>query len=255
MDNSTPGMEELLVQYLDGELAPGEKESLEAKLAADPALQEQLGALQAAREAIRLYGLQQKVSRIHTGMMEELQPRIKNAGNTRRFLRYAAAIAAGVLLVVGGFLAYSFFTLSPEKVFSANYTPYTLSSTRAGDSAVLSVIEEAYRQKNYSEVINTMYNRPFTLRENLLRGMASMELGQDSSALILFKSVMNDPAATSGNLLKQDAEYYGALSAIRLKQYDEAFTLLRSIQDDPSHLYHEKVTAKLLRQLRMLKRR
>lgn len=248
-------MDEWLVRYLDGELAPDEKAALEAKLAADPVLQEQLQALEATREAIRLYGLQQKVSAIHAGMMEELQHRVKNAGNTRRFLRYAAAIAAGVLLIVGGFLAYSFFTLSPEKVFSANYTTYTLASTRSGDSTGLSVIEEAYRQKNYSEVIYTVYNRPFTLRENLLRGMASLELKQDSNAVLLFQSVINDPAANSGNLLKQDAEYYAALAHTRLKNYEEALRLLRSIQDDPSHLYHEKVTAKLIRQLKMLRRK
>ena len=104
MDNSTPDMSEKLVLYLDGELAGVEKENLEQQLTADKVLQGQLDSLKSTREAVKLYGLQQKVSVIHHQMMKELQPRIKKTGSAGKFFRYSIAVAAGLLLIIGGVL-------------------------------------------------------------------------------------------------------------------------------------------------------
>lgn len=255
MNEGANSREEQLQKYLDGELQPEEKGELEAQLSADPALRDQLKDLEAAREAIRFYGLQQQVGRIHTAMMDELQPRARPAVNIRRFLRYASAVAAGVLLVIGGILAYDFFTLSPEKVFASHYQRYEIGSLRGNDSAGLSPVEDAYARNNYGEAINTWYNRPFTPRETLLRGMSYMELKQDSSAVTAFLTVIRGSQTDSASLLKNDAEYYLALAYIRLKKYNEALDLLRAIRTDKEHLYHDRVSAKWLRQVRMLKRK
>ena len=65
MDNSTPDMSEKLILYLDGELSDSEKSNLEQQLAADKALQDELESLQSTRQAIKLYGLKQKVASVH----------------------------------------------------------------------------------------------------------------------------------------------------------------------------------------------
>ncbi|HEV7781230.1 MAG TPA: hypothetical protein VGO58_08180, partial [Chitinophagaceae bacterium] len=107
MDNSTP---DILVQYLDGELSILEKQRLEQQLSQDGLMQEQLDSLRSTKEAIRLYGLKQKVSGIHVEMMEELQPGVKKMqprSPGSKFIRYSIAVAASLVLVIAGYMIFS----------------------------------------------------------------------------------------------------------------------------------------------------
>jgi hypothetical protein len=54
-------------------------------------------------------------------------------------------------------------------------------------------------------------------------------------------------------VFSDEAEYYLALSYIRNRDYDLAIPILEKIKDHPIHIYHEKVDAKLIRKIKMLK--
>ncbi len=253
MDNSTPDMSERLVLYLDGELSGSEKNMLEQQLAADKTLQGELESLQSTREAVKLYGLKQKVASIHGQMMEELQAPVKKISSVRRMVRYSVAIAASLLLLVGGYWAYNFFTLSPDKVFASNYRSYELVTVRDGGTNEISAIEEAYKEKKYAEVVRITFDRPFSIKELFLRAMSYSELTDNPKAIEEYKKVIAQNEGAKTNTFKQQAEYYLALSYIRNGDYDFAIDLLNKIQDDPNHLYNEKVSNKLIRQVKMLK--
>jgi tetratricopeptide (TPR) repeat protein len=253
MDNSTPDMSEKLVLYLDGELSSSEKNTLEQQLAADKTLQDELESLQSTREAVKLYGLKQKVAFIHGRMMEEMQVPVKKISSVRRAIRYSVAVAASLILIVGGYLTYNFFTLSPDKVFASNYRSYELVTVRDGGIQERSLLEEPYVLKEYAKVVSIQFDRPFTIKELFLRAMSYLELADNPKAIAEYKKVLLQTEAVNTNIFKQQAEYYLALCYIRNGDYDFAIDLLNKIQEDPNHLYNEKVSDKLIRQVKMLK--
>jgi tetratricopeptide (TPR) repeat protein len=254
MDNSTPNMSELLVQYLDGELPEGPaRESLEKELATDAMLQQQYDSLLMTRESVRHYGLTQQVAGIHQQMMKEMQAPVKKMSSGRRTVRYVISIAASLLLIVAGYLAYSFITLSSEKVYNANYQPFDLSTARDGNTT-LTAIETAYSAKNYKEVIR-MHDakEDVSVKGEFLSGAAALEIKDYPGAITAFKNVIEANKRSSAKVLNDEAEYYLALSYIHNKDYDYALDLMRQIKDDPTHLYNEKITSKLIRQVKLLK--
>lgn len=254
MDNFTPEMNEKLVQYLDGALSGNDKDLLEQQLAADNNLQEALRNLQTTKEAVRLYGLKQKVAAIHPQMMEAFKAPVKQINSRRKILRYAVAIAASVVLFIGGYMAYNFYSLTPEKVFASNFQSYELVTNRdvsVGESEIV----RNYREKNFSAVIGVVYYREYTTEELFVRGMAFAELRNNDSAIASFKKVLEANKTATKPVYNDEAEYYLALMYLRNKDYDNALELLNKIDEKPDHLYHNKVSGKLIRNVKMLKKR
>ena len=259
MDDSTHHMSEQLVPYLDGELTGAAREMVEQQLAADKKLRDELESLKITREAVMIYGLQQKVSGIHQQMMPELKTPLKKMnpladGSVRRIIRYSIAVAASAVLIVGSIVGYNFYKLSSGKIFASHYRSYELGTVRDADSLLVSPVEKAYREKNYQKVTGLLSKKSSsTVKETFLAGLSYVELANNWDAIAMFNKVIAQNDSVQTNLFKDDAEYYLALTHIRNKDYDFAIDLLRRIKENPKHLYHEKVTAKLIRQVKLLK--
>lgn len=252
MDNSTHN-DDILVRYLDGELPEVEKSNLKNRLANDKLLQEQYDSLLLTREAVRQYGLKIKVGSIHQQMMSELQQPVRKLNPARKLYRIAAAVAAGIILMIAGFWVYNFYNLSGEKLYSDNYKSYELANTRDVNST-LTDAEKAYSGKNYQEVIriHDMAAEP-SVKTEFLCGVAAMELNNNSKAITCFKEVLQLNKASNLSVLKDEAEYYLSLSYLRNGDYDFSLELLDKIRSDKEHTYHAAVTKKLIRQVKMLK--
>lgn len=253
MDNSTPGMNEMLMRYLDGELTPGEREQLDRQMAEDSNLKKEYEQLVMAREAVKQYGLQKKVSGIHQQMMQEMQKPVAKISPVKRIIRYSMAAAAGVLFIVAGMMIYNYLTLSPEKIFVDNYRTYETVVLRDKNNPESSLLEKAYTEKKYDEVATMSSNRPFTTKEILLKGMACLEIGDTEKAIDQYRLVIAQ-SSTAG-LMKEEAEYYLLLAYIRSKQYAAALQLIESIRKQPGHLYYSKITSRLIRQVKSLNNR
>ncbi len=255
MDNSTSDMAEKLVQYLDGELTGAEKENFEQQLSADIILQKQLDSLKSTAAGIQLYGLKNKVSGIHQQMMEEMQSPVRKINPTRKIVRYSMGVAASLILLAGCYIAYNFFTLSPDKVFASRYQPYELVTVRDGNTNETPV-EKAYLEKNYKEVVRIHdAGEDHTPKGEFLCGAAALEVKDNSKAIKCFNEVLDANKQNPKPVLNDEAEYYLSLGYIRNKDYDYALPLLTKIQDDPNHTYNKKITDKLIRQVKILKRR
>ena len=254
MDNFTPNMSERLVQYLDGELTIAEKNTLEKQLASDKTLQEELDSLKSTRVAVRFYGLQQQVAAVHVGMMRDIN-QVKKINPIRRIVRYSIGVAASLLLLIGGYMAYNFFTVSRENVFASNYQTYELVTVRDGNT-IETPVEKAYREKNYPEVLRIHDEKEdHTQKEEFLCGVAALGLKDKSKSIKCFEAVLGANRQTQQSILNDEAEYYLSLAFILNKDYDAALNLLNKILDNPDQVYREKITHKLLRQVKMLKRR
>ena len=254
MDNATPDIMEQLVRYLDGELEGGEKKAMDERLIADQDLRSAYENLLETRAAIKYYGLQQKVSSIHQQVMSDKKEPVKMIRPARRIIRYSLAIAASLLLLVTGWVAYSFYSLSAKKVFSQQFHSYELSTRRDDNSSLLTPVERSYQQKKYGEVVNLVAEKDTAGGEEaFLAGMSWMELGNPEKAIAHYTKLINHNQATGTKLLNDEAEYYLALAYIKNKDYDLALALLRSIREDPDHRYHRAITTRLIRKVKMLK--
>ena len=172
----------------------------------------------------------------------------------RRIIRYSIAAAAAVVLIVAFIMAYNFYNLSSNKVFVSNFHSYELNTVRDGDSTLVSPVEKAYREKDYKKTIGLISKqRSLSVKETFLAGMSYMELGNNAKAIEELKKVIAGNENAGNNLFKDQAEYYLALTYIRDKDYDFALDMLRSIKENPGHLYHKKVTSKLIRRVKLLK--
>lgn len=251
MDNSTPDMSQTLVQYLDGELTADQQATVAQQLAGQQALQGEFDNLLLTREAIRFAGLQKQVAGIHATMMEEMAAPVKKMTPVKKIFRYSIAVAASLLLIVGGYLAYSFYSLSPNKVFDANYQTYELSTVRDGNN-VPGATEQAYQAKNYQAVIDQAASSS-DIKDIFLVAMSQLELKKNTAAITNFKKVIALNQSAGSNTRKDEAEYYLALAYIRNRDYDLALEQLRAIHDNPDHLYNDKVSNKLMREVRWLK--
>ena len=60
------------------------------------------------------------------------------------------------------------------------------------------------------------------------------------------------PLALSANDYRQDAEFYLALSHLKNKAYGKALPLMEKIRANPSHLYHEQLTADVVEKVKKL---
>lgn len=250
MDNST-NMTEKLVPYLDGELTAEERADVNARLQQDSLLAGDYESLLLTREAVQLYGLRQQVAGIHAQMMEQLKAPVRKIGQARKVIRYSIAVAASVILLVAGIWGYNFYTLSSNKVFTAYYQPYENASFREGNNNQ-SAIEQAYAAKDYKKV-TSLKTGTVTAREDLLTALSMVELKQDGAAINEFKSTIGKSETTGESQVTDAAEYYLALTYVRNGDYDLALELFRKIRDDKQHTYNGKVTAKLIRQVKLLK--
>jgi tetratricopeptide (TPR) repeat protein len=251
MDNSTHNEDVLLLRYLDGELTGAEKEEFEKRIAADKLLQEELQSLRVAREAIHSFGISQNVAKVHAQMMDELKAPVRMRSASRRIVQYSLAAAASVLLIFISIQAYIFFTLSPGKIFSDYYKSYELSITRSG-GAEPSAIEKAYGEKRYSDVVVLSANSN-EIEPNFLAAMSNLELKNYAAAIEGYKKVITLNERSNTSIFKDEAEYYLSLALLQNKNYTAALEYMQKIHDNPGHLYHEKISNRLLRKVKWLR--
>ena len=249
MDNFTLNTE-LLIRYMDGEVTGQEKLELDRRLLSDAALQEELENLRLARETIRVYGISEKVKNIHAEMMRGI-PGAK-PGKVKQIFRYSAAVAAAVVLIVVSVLAYNFFSLSPEKLYSQHYVKYELITLR-DDSVKQSLLERAYKEKNFRGVsMFANQGKIYSDKDRLIAGIAFLELNNPVKAILHLKSIFT-PGTNEKAEVVQSAEYYLALAYLKNQDYDLSLELMEKIKADPLHIYYNNISNRLIRKVKMLK--
>ncbi len=254
MDNSTPDIiAERLVRYLDGEGDSAERKDVESLLDTNPALQSAYESLLHSREAIKYYGLHQQVAAIRSSMKTGEQAPIRKMSPGRRIFRYSIAVAASLVLLIGGYWTYHFYTLSANKVVAAHYRTYELPVSREGNGTVTAT-EKLYQEKKYRELVSQAATGDSLNAENhFLAGMSWLELKNTDKAIDQFKKALMANQSSGRTQMNDEAEFYLALAYISNHDYDLALPLLRKIREDAAHTYHREVTNRMIRQVRLLK--
>jgi predicted negative regulator of RcsB-dependent stress response len=176
----------------------------------------------------------------------------KQVNSRKHFIRYGVIVIAIIVIVFLGIAGYNYFTLSAQEVFSDNYHSYVL-DTIPGSNGSESIIEKEYRKKQYHEVSIITLPSPFTNEEVFLRGLSFLETGDIRSAVLELQKIVDNTDADDPVSIKETAEYYLALAYIDGKNYNAALELLRKIKKNSHHVYHEKVSSKLIWQVKLLR--
>lgn len=187
-----------------------------------------------------------------TGSFPETgQKPVKKFGQLKELIRYAAAVIAGLLLVAAGIFALNFFSLSPEKIFSENYPGFSMLNLPQERETV---IEVAFRQKDYKEVARLSdAKKDNSQRGKFLTAVAWTELNNNTKAIHSFNEVIAGNNKVPPPFIVVMSEYFLSLVYLRNEDYDLALELMEKIHNDPSHFYHERISRKLIRRIKMLK--
>jgi tetratricopeptide (TPR) repeat protein len=248
MDNTAEHIHEKLVDYLDDVTPMEQRPEVEALLANDPAWKEAWQQLLITRAAVKQYGLKQQVAAVHAeikggkGLVRKMSP-------SRRIIRTSMSVAATVLLIIGGYLVYNFYTLSPEKVLARYYSTYQLPELRSENRQTDS-LELAYKAGNY-RAVPRFFRGPDTssTKHRFLVANAWYETGNVEKAIAQYLVILRD----TGSFFHDETEYYLAMAYIANKDFDLALPLLRKIRNDRQHSYYKDVDRRLIREVKMLK--
>ena len=159
------------------------------------------------------------------------------------------SVAAGIILLVGAVLIYNFFSLSADGFYLSHYQAYEVGTVRnEGENGEL---VKAYREKRYKDVISIHTNGGNNAKSDFLAAISQLQLNDPPAAIKLLEKTVNDSPANSQ--VKEEAEYYLAIAYVKNRDFDLAIPLLEKIKNDPDHHYYERVSAKMIRQVKMLK--
>jgi hypothetical protein len=252
MDRDIPNND--LLRYFDKQMNASEQQLFEKKLEDDPLLKQELEKLQLLNNAIKYYSINSQVNEIRK--LYEVQGHLNekvDTGKAKVFkmskaLRVSIIAAASIILVLSGAVTYTIYQLSPGKVFNESYVSYNINSSRSSQNRNTR-IEDAYSNGDFNTVIKLSDESPLTYQDELLKGISYMQLNLLPDAIIQFNRILNEKESN----FKQDAEYYLALTYIKDNDYKNALPLLIKIRENKSHLYHNQVTQKIIREVKLLK--
>lgn len=240
---------ELLTNYLDGELQGDELERLEARFKEDKDLQQEFDNLKISVEAIKAYGLQQKVLSIHGDIMKEfIQQPLSKTVISNNFIRYTLRIAATIIIIAGSMLLYQYITLSSTSLYRDNFYGYTLQQNRGIDNQPQ--LEQEYELAHYDAVLKLFRQKQTkTVQDYFIAGNAYLQHGISSEAIKCFENVQQLNTQKQTGLYKDDTEYYLAMSFLQNNEPAKALLLFQKIHYDKNHLYHTKVSGWFLKKL------
>ena len=173
---------------------------------------------------------------------------VKKISKLQCIVRYGVAVIASVLLIFVCIVVYNFYSLTPTRLFNEKYEAYNVTPPK---DTMETSIRKAYREKQYTDVINLNANSVLSIKDVFLTGMAFLETNDLSRAIssyqVVLADVKNDPA------LKDAAEYYLALAYLKNNDYDQSIELMNAIHDNTAHLYTKKFSRKYIDRVKRLK--
>ncbi len=258
---------ERVERYIADRLTPAERQAFETDLAQDPGLRQHYEEAQLVQMAAQQYALREEVRSIRQAMLTEIQPSApvvniqehatENQPNHRTNpFNYAGRIAAGIALLLVGFLGFQYATLSGEALFNERAVVYSLTANRSAETPERlpeEQLKQQYRSAHFAEVVDT-YERLSapSLEATFLAGNAYLQQSQGESAAQAFQKVTSASSSQEINRFEEDAQYYLALSYLQTGEVDQALPILEAIRDNPQHSYHKSVSSYYLWRVRFL---
>jgi hypothetical protein len=227
---------EILIDYLDRQLSGEETTRVDSMIKKDKAFATEMQYLKLAIDTVRLNSINEKVSAVRRAF--ENNPAHKKTPENaviRSMYKISMRIAAILILLFGSALLYKYLTVSDQTIYNKQFSGYELSNSRGQEVRDAEI--EAYRNKNWSEVI-AVYNTE-NIKSNkatFLAAMAEMQMNQYSRSVNLFEEILN--AKAGDDSFREETEYYLSLAYLMNHQENKSIQLLNKIKADTGHTYY-----------------
>lgn len=236
----------LIEKYMDKLLNEEEKQKAEFLLANNEEAREMHKEMQTAVTAVKYAAINQQVSAAAQSFFNS-RAQEKTSSSTgaakvisfRRVATYSLRAAAVVLLVIGSYTAISYQTVNADGLYADGFVPYDIAVTRNSSDAA--AVETAYMQQNWQLVINAANQQTTSPKTNFLAGVAAMQLHQYPDARNFFENLVLLNKQSADPVYVDDAEYYLALTYIKLGELAKAQPMLETIRKNPYQQYYQAV--------------
>jgi TolA-binding protein len=211
---------------------------------------------EAAIKAIQRHQIQLQLSAVH----QEYKSRItEHPAQKAKVLplrlpwKWVLRAAVAVILMVSVWFVYQYTSVSSEKLYSELYQPYYPNTSRGEVPASHNMVGE-FRNKNYKGVIGIFEGIASpSNREYFLAACAYLETGNYRASVNGFEKILSHNKQSGSRLYNDEAEFYIGLSHLRLKESAAARNYFEKIYEDKNHTFHDRVTKKVMKQLRWLR--
>lgn len=253
-DNSTQDIIEMLTRYIDGELSAEEKQSVEALLKKDISVQQRYQHLLAAKQAIKMQGLKERVNKVHKEYLverEALKTEAKQPGRRISIFKTFMSVAAMFILVVAGYGIFQYTATTNESVYNENFINYTAPVSRGEDTA--DDLPALYNEGKYAEAIqsfNSLSNKK--QQDYFIAAQAYLHLNNPKAAIDNFKQLENLNNNSAEKYFAPETDYYLLLAFIKYGSIDKAEKQLDKITADKQHLFYNKSKGISRTKLKML---
>jgi tetratricopeptide (TPR) repeat protein len=215
---------------------------------------------QTAASLIQRHEVISQVKAVHNEFLEkrngftaEENSKVQVVTLKRRFRLVWAAAAVLILIPALAFM-YLTVTNNTGKLYRGEYQAYHFNVDRSADHAAGSSVATLYQQGQFQAAVTQyakMSSPPVT--EQMAAGFAYMELNRFKESSHLFERVLQNNAASGNNAYSDEAEYYLALSYLKLDEAGKAYALFNKIYSDKDHTYNGTITKWFMIRLKWLK--
>ena len=242
-----------LVQYLDGELHGQELEAMEKSLSTDKTLATELNSLRQAKQALKMYGVKNRVESIHKEMMQEFSAtnsRPAPVVSIKKIWQYGLRIAALLIVLAGIAALFQFYNATPDQLYRGNFETFSLRETRGSAGNGLASF---YRKGRYEEVITEFKKLAKPVQEDyFLNALAFLQVNNTAGAIQNLKALQEINKTTKTHLFEEDAAYYLGLAYLKNNDPAKALPIFHKIYTDKDNLYHGKVSGWFMAKLTRL---
>jgi tetratricopeptide (TPR) repeat protein len=238
---------EQMIDHLDATRLGTGSEDVDARIAADPETSQEWKELRLAVDAVEQAAIYEHVTSVRTAWQANQTvattiPAARTEGGIVRSMSRVALRAAAVILMLGASaVIYKYTVTSSSGIYSENYTPYNLNTSR-GATTAQDEMESAYNAHNWAGVDEAF--RKKKVRDNksyFLEGVADMQVKHYDEAIGMFQQVIAANTLSGSDYFEDEAEFYLAMSWLARNDVKEAMPLLDKIRADKTHLYHDVV--------------
>lgn len=237
---------EQLIKFLDGELSGSDKKATELLLQSNEAVRERYENLVAAKDAVRLKGIQQRVQSLHqqfyplasTQQASNDTAKIIKASFGSRF-KMVVSIAAIFIVLISSFVMYEFNTTTSDSVYADNFMNYQLPVLRGEGS--LDNLDSLFNAGNFTAVIRlTETKQELSQKNYFILGLSYLQTGNATEAIAALQSLQKINNSSNAKEFVDESDYYLALAYIKAGNINEAQTTLDKITSNPRHMYYAK---------------
>lgn len=166
-----------------------------------------------------------------------------------KMLRTGTSIVAFLILAFISWKVYSFYNLSPEKIYRQVMISYPKSIIIKKSLIGAGSIKESFVRKDYNEVVLLQKSaETLTNLDSLLIGISYLQMDEPANAVKWLQPVANNKFG-----MYQDGEFYLSLAYLMNKDYDPSIDMMQRIYADSSHLYHQDLSIKTIKEVEMVK--